>query len=283
MSNTAGYLRVKKWKDWQHYKDREPPWVKLHRKLLGDSDFMALEEWEQWQLVRVWIVCSSSSQFTLDEQQRKVPVVVDDEKVLRRAIGSLKRIPLEKLTRDGWLIAVPPDDLLPSEQAADASAAISPVLSPGYPRDSILASDHASAPREEVSENPKSEDEAKNASSSNALAIVVPLPVSSQQLVALFVDRSRTLGSDPPSAVTGQVARQVGNLVKEGFTPDRIAAGIELLLQKAMHPSTLPSLVHEAALPPRRTSRPGRVTPSEILAQAQAVHAQEEAMFHDAG
>ena len=33
---------VKNWSDFQHYKDRSPPWIKLHRTLLDDFDFQCL-------------------------------------------------------------------------------------------------------------------------------------------------------------------------------------------------------------------------------------------------
>jgi hypothetical protein len=35
-------LRPKNWSEYQHYKDRNPPWIKLHRDLLNDRDFMCL-------------------------------------------------------------------------------------------------------------------------------------------------------------------------------------------------------------------------------------------------
>jgi hypothetical protein len=35
-------LTPKNWDDHQHYKDRNPPWIKLHRKLLNDRAFMCL-------------------------------------------------------------------------------------------------------------------------------------------------------------------------------------------------------------------------------------------------
>jgi len=34
--------RVKNWAEFQHYKDRSPPWIKLHRALLDDFDFQCL-------------------------------------------------------------------------------------------------------------------------------------------------------------------------------------------------------------------------------------------------
>ena len=90
-----------------------------------------------------------------------------------------------------------------------------------------------------------------------------------QTIIATFIDESRKLGSDPPSRVKGQVARLVGELLREGIAPERVRAGVALMLERRTHPSTLPSMVHEAGLPaakPRRTS--GGVTPSEVMAEA---------------
>lgn len=36
------YLRPKNWQKFQHYRGRLPPWIKLHRSLLEDDDFLAL-------------------------------------------------------------------------------------------------------------------------------------------------------------------------------------------------------------------------------------------------
>jgi hypothetical protein len=35
-------LKAKNWQNYQHYKDRKAPWVKLPRSLLDDYDFNAL-------------------------------------------------------------------------------------------------------------------------------------------------------------------------------------------------------------------------------------------------
>ncbi len=109
-------------------------------------------------------------------------------------------------------------------------------------------------------------------------------PITSQHLVAYFVDTSKSLGGDdPPRRVTGHIARLCGELLSEGVDPKNVRAGIDLLLEKRLHPSTLPSLVHEASLPRGKAGRQGRVTPSDILARAQELHDQEEAMFHETG
>ncbi len=92
----------------------------------------------------------------------------------------------------------------------------------------------------------------------------------SQSLVAYFIDRSTSLGSKPPGRVTGQVARQIGELVAEGTTGERIRAGIEILLTKRLHPSTLSSCVHESSLPASNGHR-GGLTPAAIMAQAHSL------------
>lgn len=117
----APYLRIKKWKDWQHYKDREPPWVKMHAKLLQDSAFMELGELEQWQLARIWLIASWSSRFTRDEHGRLVPVVAYDERTIRRAIASLKRVPLAKFVAQGWLIEVAEEDLVDKDDDGETA------------------------------------------------------------------------------------------------------------------------------------------------------------------
>lgn len=129
---TAVYLRVKNWKDWQHYKDREPPWVKLHGKLLRNDDFIALSEAHQWQLVRIWMVVSQSSRFTLDEKRRIVPVVVKDESAIRRATASLKKVPLGLFIEQGWLIELGEEKLVENPHG-DSTA-----LAPDLPGDSTL-------------------------------------------------------------------------------------------------------------------------------------------------
>lgn len=125
---SAGYLRVKKWRDHQHYKDREPPWIKMQRKLLKDDKFGELDELHQWQLVRLWMTASGASRFTHDEKGQRVPVIANDEKTLRRAIGTLKPIPLARFVQDGWLIPVEEQHLCEPDASANASTGASALL-----------------------------------------------------------------------------------------------------------------------------------------------------------
>lgn len=129
----ARYLRVKNWGDFQHYRDKEPKWIKLYAKILRDGRFGELDEPVQWQLVRIWMIASQSDRFTRDGDGRRVPVLSYDEKNLRRAISSLKKIPLEMFVREGWLVPVAEDELddepLPSPTLGDESR---PALDESY-------------------------------------------------------------------------------------------------------------------------------------------------------
>lgn len=51
-------IRIKNWKKYQHYKDRCPPWVKLHRTLLDDKEFHALDPLASKVLVLCWLLAS---------------------------------------------------------------------------------------------------------------------------------------------------------------------------------------------------------------------------------
>jgi len=52
------YIKIKNWEKFQHYKDRTPPWIKLHRDLLTDYDFSVLPDALKGQLSMLWILAS---------------------------------------------------------------------------------------------------------------------------------------------------------------------------------------------------------------------------------
>lgn len=94
VDHMTDYLYVKNWHEFQHYKKRNPPWIKLHRRLLKDGDFHRLTEAEQWQLVRIWLVAAD---------EHPGGWVPNDASWLRRMTGSDKPIALKKLVAGGWL------------------------------------------------------------------------------------------------------------------------------------------------------------------------------------
>lgn len=52
-------LYVRNWNLFQHYKDRNPPWIKLHRSLVSNPEFLSMPEAAQYELIRVWILAAS--------------------------------------------------------------------------------------------------------------------------------------------------------------------------------------------------------------------------------
>jgi hypothetical protein len=52
------YLRVKNLETYQHYKDRDPKWIKVYTSLLEDYDFTHLPDGAKWHLIGIWILAA---------------------------------------------------------------------------------------------------------------------------------------------------------------------------------------------------------------------------------
>ena len=53
-------MRVKNWAEFQHYRDRRPPWIKLYHTLLDNQDFFALTDRAARYLPLIWLVASET-------------------------------------------------------------------------------------------------------------------------------------------------------------------------------------------------------------------------------
>ena len=51
-------MKVKNWSDFQHFKDRTPPWIKLYRYLLDDPDWHELSGDDAKTLIMIWLIAS---------------------------------------------------------------------------------------------------------------------------------------------------------------------------------------------------------------------------------
>jgi hypothetical protein len=96
---------------------------------------------------------------------------------------------------------------------------------------------------------------AQRASSSNGAAAGHgdELP-SAQELVAFFVDESRRQGAVPTPRLVGHVAREVKQLLEQRADVEHVRAALAIVVDKALHPSALPSAVYQAQ---RATARRG--------------------------
>lgn len=51
-------MRVKNWAKFQHFKDRNPPWIKLYRDILDDQEWHALDPRAAKTLIALWLLAS---------------------------------------------------------------------------------------------------------------------------------------------------------------------------------------------------------------------------------
>lgn len=87
------YLRVKNWQEFQHYSDRNPPWIKLHRSILDDYEFGRLPDASKAHLIMIWVLASQCG--------GRVP---EDPKFLQAKLGLDKQPDLQSLLDQGFLL-----------------------------------------------------------------------------------------------------------------------------------------------------------------------------------
>ncbi|MCP4375824.1 MAG: hypothetical protein GY794_06580, partial [bacterium] len=56
----SGTLRIRNWDKWQSYrKDRgQPPWIKIHREVMRNTDWVELSDAQRGQLVAIWLLAA---------------------------------------------------------------------------------------------------------------------------------------------------------------------------------------------------------------------------------
>jgi len=87
-------LRIKNWGKFQHYKDRRPPWIKLHVELLNDKKFTALSCASRGLLMQLWVLAS--------ETDGVIPNDIEEIK-FRLRDGRIKQTDLNSLITKGFL------------------------------------------------------------------------------------------------------------------------------------------------------------------------------------
>lgn len=66
MSDSSLLLRPSKWDEFQHYKDRRPPWIKLHRALLDDRAYQRLPIASRAIAPMCWLLACESDDGSFD-------------------------------------------------------------------------------------------------------------------------------------------------------------------------------------------------------------------------
>lgn len=95
------YLSIKSFDKHQHYKDRRPPWIKLHAEILDDYEFLCLQDASKAHLMLLWVLASK-----LDN---RIPY---DLTFLSRKLGTTSPVDVEELVLQGF-VEVSQDDSKP--------------------------------------------------------------------------------------------------------------------------------------------------------------------------
>lgn len=65
-------IRPKSWEEFQHYKDRDPTWIKLHKKLLDNYEFQSLPVTSRALAPMLWLIASEDKTGLINAEERKL-------------------------------------------------------------------------------------------------------------------------------------------------------------------------------------------------------------------
>lgn len=87
------FFSVKNWAKHQHYKERTPPWIKLHTSLLEDYDYSRLPDASKAHLSGIWLLAS--------RYENRIPF---DAEWVGRRINATCTVDLMTLERAGFIV-----------------------------------------------------------------------------------------------------------------------------------------------------------------------------------
>ena len=86
------YLSIPDWDKLQHYKDRTPPWIKLHNELLESYEFECLPDASKAHLLCIWLLASRTGN-----------KINPDPRWIGRKIGANSKVDIDILVESGFL------------------------------------------------------------------------------------------------------------------------------------------------------------------------------------
>lgn len=92
------YFRVKNFERFQHYKDRNPVWIKFYNELLDDYEFGRLSDASKWHLCAIWLLAS--------RYNNRVPL---DSKWIQGRINATDKVDLNALEKAGFIERITDD------------------------------------------------------------------------------------------------------------------------------------------------------------------------------
>lgn len=119
------YLAVRNWQKFQHYRERNPVWVKAYVELLDNPDWLALSDAAKGQLFALWLLAA--------KRGNRIPA---DPQALRVLLGVTGKLHVQDLIAGGWIEE--------AEGSVAGALASSPASSPASNSASKVASKRAS-------------------------------------------------------------------------------------------------------------------------------------------
>jgi len=92
-------IKPKNWVDFQHYKDRSPPWIKLHHRLLDNYEFHLMQDASKSLAMCLWLIASEHLDGEIDATPSKLSFR------LRMPEDKIKKS-LKELIENGFFTAV---------------------------------------------------------------------------------------------------------------------------------------------------------------------------------
>ncbi|MCG8434418.1 MAG: hypothetical protein MJA83_10340 [Gammaproteobacteria bacterium] len=86
------YFEIANFDKYQHYKDRNPPWIKLHRDILENYEFSCLQDASKAHLILIWLLAS--------RLENRLPYDAD---WIKSKIGANEKIDLDELEKTGFI------------------------------------------------------------------------------------------------------------------------------------------------------------------------------------
>lgn len=79
-------IRIKNWSEFQHFKDRNPPWIKLYKSLLDRRDIAMISDCNFRVLIGLWLLASEDK-----EKNGTLPEISDIAFRLRKSADEISK------------------------------------------------------------------------------------------------------------------------------------------------------------------------------------------------
>jgi hypothetical protein len=255
-------MRVNRWA--KKAEDLTPRAVRSELDYLAERDFVVVDEDTEEVLIRTMVRNDGIYKQPLVMERMREDAKQIESPMLRESFAAeLTRLPLDELStepgKNGPSVRERVERVIGQLRDDFADALIPSREGIGEPSERVTDTPHAGA-RASTFPLPPTPDPQPPATvpptadaaraSSRALAVVAAAEVAApgsptaQTLVSEWIDHC---AERPPNRVIGQVAKELKTLIGEGIEPDRIRRALAEWNRKGLHPSTLPSVVHEIA------------------------------------